>query len=353
MSADVSVVVPVYNAEPYLRKCIDSLIHQTLKSVELIFVDDGSTDGSAEIIEEYRTRDDRIKLIRQQNQYAGAARNNGMKQATGKYIIFLDADDFFKRTLLEKAFRCAEKNQAEIVAFGHYHYDDRTGRIKKIPFSAGERGVFSAEMLGDRVLSFAYNIPWNKMYLRSYIEENNLKFLPIYKHNDLYFTMLSMTLAHRIIYLKKRYIYYRINNSKSLQGKGDPSYPYLIECYTALKKALSFHGKFRGSIRNTYNKCVSHSIERRSRSKPEVMFSKQYYCEMKENLIPNLFDSPADFANDTNIPGIIYESMDYDHYVLLLVESMKDEMISKQSKDYILGHALLAVPRKIRDVISF
>lgn len=347
---NVSVVVPVYNTARYLPQCVDSLINQTLRDVEFIFVDDGSTDNSVEILEQYRKKDERIKILRQENMHAGVARNNGMKQATGKYIIFLDSDDYYDLTLLERAFRCAEKNQAEIVFFGHYIYDIQTGKIRKYPFKV-KRGVFSGEMLGVRVFSFIYTVPWNKLYLKSFLVRHKLEYQAIYMYNDVYFVSLSVALAERIVCLNKRLVYYRVNNPYSLQGRGTIAYPYFIQCWTALKQSLIEHGIFHGCIKNAYNKWVSNSIEWRTRSKPEVMLSKQYYSEMKKNLVPNLFESPEDFANDKVIPGVIYESTDYDHYVILLVERTEDEMISKKSKDYIVGHALLAIPRIIKRAV--
>ena len=347
---DVSVIVPVYNTSRYLRQCVDSLIHQTLKDVEFIFVDDGSTDDSVEILRQYRKRDERIKVLEQENKYAGVARNNGMKQATGKYIIFLDSDDYFDLTLLEKAFRCAEKNRAEIVFFAHYHYDNQTGAIRKRPFHM-RRGVFSGKMLGDNAFSLFSVVPWNKLYLRSFLMKHNLEYQAIYKHNDVYFGSLAIALAERIACLNRRLVYHRINNPESIKGRGTIAYPHLIQCCTELKRSLIEHGKFCGCIKNAYNKVVSNSIERRTRSKPKVMLSKEFYSEMKKNLVPNLFESPEDFKDDTIIPGVIYESTDYDNYVMLLVERTEkemDSMISKESKDYIVGHALLAIPRKIR-----
>lgn len=94
MSVAVSVVVPVYNTAQYLNQCVDSLINQTFRDIEFIFVDDGSTDNSVEILEQYQKTDRRIKVLKQKNLHAGVARNNGMKEATGKYIVFLDSDVF-------------------------------------------------------------------------------------------------------------------------------------------------------------------------------------------------------------------------------------------------------------------
>ena len=110
----VSVIIPVYNVEPYLKQCMDSVVGQTLKDIEIICVDDGSTDNSLDILREYAAEDSRIQIIEQKNAGAGAARNNGMRYATGKYLSFLDSDDFFEPRMLEKAYDLAEKDQADL-----------------------------------------------------------------------------------------------------------------------------------------------------------------------------------------------------------------------------------------------
>ena len=102
----VSVIMPVYNSEKYLRVALDSLINSTLKNIEIICVDDGSTDSSFDILKEYKQKDNRFILLRQKNSYAGVARNYGMSVAKGKYLSFLDSDDYFKTTMLEEAYLC-------------------------------------------------------------------------------------------------------------------------------------------------------------------------------------------------------------------------------------------------------
>ena len=96
----VSVIIPVYNAEKFLKQCLNSVISQTLKEIEIICVDDGSTDNTNAILKAFSEKDQRITVIHQQNAGAGAARNNGLRRAKGKYLSFLDADDFFEKTML-------------------------------------------------------------------------------------------------------------------------------------------------------------------------------------------------------------------------------------------------------------
>lgn len=111
----VSVIIPVYNAAEFLKDGLNSLLKQTLREIEIICVDDGSTDGSLVILKEFEKTDARIRVIHQENQGAGAARNNGMDVARGKYLAFLDADDFFEKNMLKAAYDRAEETEAEYV----------------------------------------------------------------------------------------------------------------------------------------------------------------------------------------------------------------------------------------------
>ena len=114
---DISVVVPVYNVEDYLRQCMDSVVDQTFENIEIICINDGSTDSSLEILKEYERTDSRIRIITQKNQGLGAARNNGLKLAKGKYICFLDSDDYLELDALEKLYNNAVSNQSDAVLF--------------------------------------------------------------------------------------------------------------------------------------------------------------------------------------------------------------------------------------------
>ncbi|MBR6222807.1 MAG: glycosyltransferase family 2 protein [Lachnospiraceae bacterium] len=113
----VSVIVPVYDAEKYLEQCLDSIVNQTLKEIEIICVDDGSTDSSMEILNRFKENDPRITVLSQQNLFAGVARNNGKSHARGKYLVFWDSDDYFYETALEKMYsQCERMMQTSVFA---------------------------------------------------------------------------------------------------------------------------------------------------------------------------------------------------------------------------------------------
>ena len=110
----ISIIIPIYNVEKYLRQALDSLVNQVFTDFEVICVDDGSKDNSSNIIDEYRLKDSRFYKVSQKNSGAGIARNNGLKQAKGKYVLFLDADDYFEKDLLKVLYEQAELNNADI-----------------------------------------------------------------------------------------------------------------------------------------------------------------------------------------------------------------------------------------------
>lgn len=114
----VSVIIPVYNVEAYLRQCLDSVVNQTLREIEIICVDDGSTDKSAAILKEYAAKDGRIKVLTQSNTGAGAARNAGIARATGEWITFCDADDWIEPDAIEKMVAAAQREDADCVCCG-------------------------------------------------------------------------------------------------------------------------------------------------------------------------------------------------------------------------------------------
>lgn len=127
----VSIIMPIYNAEKYLRECMDSVINQTMKDIEIICVNDGSKDSSMDILRYYESLDSRITIINKENEGAGQARNDGMRMATGDYLLFLDADDFFELDMVEKAYNSIEDNEADVCIFNGDKYNTESGKFEK------------------------------------------------------------------------------------------------------------------------------------------------------------------------------------------------------------------------------
>ena len=163
----VSVIVPVYNVEPYLKECLNSIIKQTLKEIEIICVDDGSTDNSLEIMKEYAKKDKRFTIITQKNLYAGVARNAGLSVAKGEYLSFLDSDDFFELTMLEKMYKKAIKEKADICVCNFDTFIDGK-HVFNIYNDINEKYINGKNTFEPDNIKYLYSFTnpaaWNKLY---------------------------------------------------------------------------------------------------------------------------------------------------------------------------------------------
>ena len=165
MKAEISVIVPVYNVDPYLRRCFDRIIAQSMKQIEIIAVDDGSSDGSGKICDEYAKKDERIMVIHQENGGLSFARNEGLKHASGKYVMFVDSDDYAEADFCRIPYEKAEKEDADIVMFKNsYIRGDQCYRDTKVRYKDGVKTIQEAL---DIALKHTGVAVWNKLFKRS------------------------------------------------------------------------------------------------------------------------------------------------------------------------------------------
>lgn len=184
----LSIIVPVYNSELYMRKCFDSILDQTLNEFELILVNDGSTDSSGDICDEYKTKDNRVKVIHSKNQGHGGARNLALDIAKGEYIGWVDADDWIEADMFEALYESAKKYEADIVESGYIeHTGDRERSTINIDQPLiGEQKVALTEFFSARMSPGL----WNKLYRRDLI--GNTRFPAGRIHVDFYFNVLMV-----------------------------------------------------------------------------------------------------------------------------------------------------------------
>lgn len=239
----VSIVIPVYNTKPYIAQCLNSLIAQTMNRFEIICVNDGSTDGSEKILHRYQEQYSFIRVISQENKGAGVARNVGLSSAKGKYVLFLDSDDYFDEHLLEKVCDKAEKNNCDIVLFDIYRFDNQTKEVFSPRLNLNQKviptlDVFSAEDIPKSIFNISLGVAWNKLYRRQFIEENNLRFQEIRNSNSVYFSFAAFLLAKSISIVNERLLYYRSNNPKSTVGRIGDSPLCFIDAWRALHKIV-------------------------------------------------------------------------------------------------------------------
>lgn len=241
----VSVIIPVYNVEKYLRQNLQSVANQTLKEIEIICVDDGSTDSSYEIIREFAAKDPRFVAVQQKNGGAGAARNNGLRRAKGKYLSFLDSDDFFEPDMLEAAYEKAEETKADFVVFNSDQYYEDNKNFKQVPWVVRYAELppyepFNRRSMTDNIFKVFVGWAWDKLFNRKWVLENDLWFQEQRTSNDMLFVFSAVAVAKRIAYVEKGKIlaHQRRNNQSSLSNTREKSWDCFYNALTALRERL-------------------------------------------------------------------------------------------------------------------
>ena len=258
----VSVVIPVYNAGLFLEKCLDSIRSQTYSNMEIICVDDQSTDDSHKILQQYAKEDSRMVVIQTvgQSQGAGRARNAGLKKATGNYVVFLDADDFFEPVLVERALEKAEKTNGDMVAYDIFEYNNSTGVINRPSYAIRsqylpEQEVFSAKDVSHHLFQLFSGSVWKFLIKREFIEKNGLSFQEDVLVDDLFFTYTALVHASRITVLRDRLLYYRKQVMNSQVSCRSNQLSSVYEAYQAIVDRLkqeNLYDGVRSSLLNAY-----------------------------------------------------------------------------------------------------
>ena len=204
----ISVIIPVYNSSTYLRKCLDSVVNQTLKDIEIIVINDGSTDDSKNIIEEYLCKYKNIIFIDQENKGIGKTRNIGIKKATGEYITFVDSDDYIKENMLEEYYKYAKKQNFDLV-IGSYI---KKINNKEIIFENNKFKTGNVKTTPQILYLIEYG-PWAKLYKREMLINNNIYFDEKRKYEDMPFVSKALLKSKLIGQITEPYYYYIIHNN--------------------------------------------------------------------------------------------------------------------------------------------
>lgn len=215
----VSIVVPVYNVHNYLKECMDSILKQTLKNIEVICVDDGSTDNSLSILRSYEKRDLRVKVITKANTGYGNTMNIGIDQARGKYIGIVESDDYIDANMFERLYMTAELYQAEIVKSDHYIFSTKNGKNCNeyqwvCPMEYYNRPLNS--YVCPEIYTFTM-MNWTGIYLRDFVMRNNIRHneTPGASFQDNGFWYQVISLAKKIVFINEAFYYYRQDNPNS------------------------------------------------------------------------------------------------------------------------------------------
>lgn len=256
-SVILSVISPVYNGAKYLEPFLISVLQQSFPHFELIMVDDGSTDSSIEIIKSYQKKDSRIHLIEQNHKGAGSARNFGLSQAKGQYIIFLDCDDWFSDDFFKTMIDRIEVDQSDIAVCEFFIYNQQTGETEKfvIP-ETGNQKIERTNLVFD---IFAPN-PWTKLYRVSFLKRNQLLFQEIPSCNDWSFAYTSLACAEKISVIREPLVYYRTKTNTSISSQRYKRTEDIVRAVQDLKRQLQLRGLY-GCFKNGFaRRSVSHLV---------------------------------------------------------------------------------------------
>ncbi|MDR1580295.1 MAG: glycosyltransferase [Synergistaceae bacterium] len=302
----VSVIIPVYNAGNYLRQCLDSVIGQTLREIEIICVNDGSTDDSLCILEEYARKDDRIVVVSKENENAGAgsARNLGISLAKGEYLSILDADDFFDKNLLAETVNSAQKHDADVVLFNSYIYDHVKKTVTTADFAVNksvlpEKSVFSRADFAERIFQCTIGAAWCLLLRRDFVERHCLRFQAVHHADDFLFTYSVLALAQRITFVDKKLLYYRINNEHSQTVKKSAHYQSAFAAPFELKNFLIRNWLYYELKRSFINKALAYTLWYLNTADNWRYFS-DFYVALKNTYFEllDIEDKPPDYFYD-------------------------------------------------------
>lgn len=278
--ADISIIVPIYNAEKYLNKCIDSLVNQTKKELEFILVNDGSTDSSEDIIKSYK--DKRIKYFKNKNQGIGKTRNFGIDKATGKYLMFLDSDDYLDINACEKLYNKAIKEKSDLVVFDFYRVEDTLKEVTINNFK-------SSSLKENPNLLLDINLgPCNKLIKRELIDKNNTRFNEELKYEDTPFVTEIIKNANKISKLNE-YLHYYVIHSNSETTVRDERVFDIIKIIDIIRNQYKDE-KYMEDVVNklTVRTFTNYTIQQRVQKdlKVGMKFIDEAFSYMKKN-IPN------------------------------------------------------------------
>lgn len=217
--AKVSIIMPAFNVQTFLAECMDSVIGQTLKDIEIICVDDGSTDSTGEILDNYAGRDQRIKVIHKENTGYGNSMNIGLEAATGEYVGIIETDDFAEKDMFEKLYETAKKYNADVVKSNYYTYvslPQPTSTFFEVLEPFHNYGNVFCPLDFQEVFRVRPCI-WSGLYRRAMLEENQVRFseTPGASYQDTAFAFKVWTSAARVVLLKEAYLHYRTDNANS------------------------------------------------------------------------------------------------------------------------------------------
>lgn len=238
----LSIVAAVYNLEKYLPRCLDALVNQTLQEIEILCVDDGSTDSAPQIIDNYQKRyPDKIKVFHKENGGEFTTRNYGLERATGEYVTFVDTDDYVERNWAEKLYNAAKENDADLTVCAFERIDLKTNKVVATNMTNFGNTVKEINSKDDYLL-FINPAPWNKVYKREKIKD--LRFLPFRGFNDTMFLASCYTKMNKIAFIPDVLYHYYLRYDSQIHTVNEEDVKNLKKYLLEVKEIYKKTGKY-------------------------------------------------------------------------------------------------------------
>lgn len=298
-----SIIIPVYNVEKFLRECLNSITSQTLKNFEVICIDDGSTDNSLGILQEYANKDSRFKVISQENQGQGIARNKAIDIASGEYLFFVDPDDFIESKTLASIYDKFCQTNSEIVQFDYATCRENgkysgtksyKKRLKKdFKFSIKNNQIFNWNDIKKKNLQGMSLCVWDKVYKTAFIKQHDIKFAPNKHGEDHIFSISANLLADKILYINKAFYHYRTRLGSAVNKASDDNF-CIFDNVEILRKFLisnKLFDEYKASFEDYastafswhYSNIPTESIDKYLNKCKEVLSSENYKLFLEKN----------------------------------------------------------------------
>ena len=342
--AKVSVIIPVYNVEKYLGECLDSVINQTLKDIEIICIDDGSDDSSLEILEEYASSDDRIQVFSQEHQGLSAARNKGLEYSAGDYVYFIDSDDILELSALEELLKITQDKDLDMVMFKLMKFDDDTKKKYTSPYYEMDNlaklvkdNVFNYQGIGEEVFQLNVTSP-SKFFKKSLIEDLRFPEGVIFEDN-LFFTE-AIFKAERV-YFYKKHLYNRRIRKNSITTTNNEDFMDCIIVFNMVNEHMKEINLFDDYKRPLYNRKINSTYYRFTLIDDDL--KEEFFKRIKEDFLlhKDEFEADEDFLKVLTPKSkcIFYSAIssqthkEFEYEVELFKSKMQIKKLKKSNKD--------------------
>lgn len=304
----VSVIIPVYNTEEYLEKCLYSIVNQTLNEIEIICVDDGSTDNSLQILKKYAENDNRIKVITQENSGAAVARNNGIDNAKGEYLYFIDSDDYVDLSFLEKMYNQSIDTDSDICLCQRTDYDMFRNRYTSVETAVITKflpsKIFNVNDISDKIFQFCEISVFTKLYKTEFIKSNKIRFQNLKSCNDVFFYFITLALAQKITYVNEFLVTsVRCRKGSITSSRGDKINNIIIAAQET-KKSLDKTGVLK-TVQHSFYKRLAYNFYYELSHCNDEKLKKEFNINVKKFLPVRYFIVYKKYLLSNNMKNIL------------------------------------------------